>query len=114
MSRKSNEHKAIKQASLSTFRQQVGAIIVKGGNVISTGYNKTRYSKKTGKKWTSIHAEEDAILSAMAKPNGLKRLAGSTLYVSRILKNGQTALAKPCATCQQLINAVHIKKVIHT
>lgn len=92
----------------------MGAIIVKGGRVLGSGVNELKYSRKTGKPWASIHAEEAAILSIIKKPDGLKMVAGSTIFVSRVLANGKTSLAKPCKECQKLIESVGIKKVIHT
>ncbi len=106
---------ACKQASNSTFfRARVGAVIVKGGRILSTGYNDLRYSKRNGRSWASVHAEEMAIVKLLKQPNGLKQLAGSTLYVSRIKKDGSTGCAKPCKECKTLLDSVHIHKVIHT
>lgn len=106
---------AKRKANESTFqRAKIGAVITKGGRVLASACNQTRYSRLTGKNWTSIHAEEQAIYRVLNAPNGLRKLAGSTLYVTRIKKDGTTGLAKPCNKCQQLINSVGIKKVIHT
>lgn len=107
---------AEKHANKSTFnRARIGCVITKGGRVLSTGRNKTRRSKNSARPmYESIHAEEDAIIHLLRQPNGLKQLAGSTIFITRILKNGETALAKPCNSCQKLINAVGIKKIIYT
>jgi deoxycytidylate deaminase len=107
---------ARKQANESEFkRAPTGAIITKGGRVLSTGFNKKRRSKYSARPmYESIHAEEDAILKVLRRPDGLKHLAGATIYITRILKDGTTGLAKPCKHCQNLINSVGIKKVIHT
>lgn len=106
---------AQKQAVNSSFaRARIGAVIVKGGRVLSTGYNELRYSKRNGRPWASVHAEEMAIVKLLKQPNGLKILAGSVLYVSRIKKDGNVAEAKPCLECQELIDAVGIKRVVHT
>lgn len=112
-----NKHlkKASNEALNSTFdRARIGAVIVKGGRVLAAGHNEIRYNKRTGKAWPSIHAEEGVILALLRQPNGMKQLAGATIYVSRVLKNGETALAKPCEMCSNLIQAVGIKRVIHT
>lgn len=106
---------ARKQATKSTFlRARMGAIITKGGRIISSATNQTRYSKHAYANWESIHAEEAAIIRVLRQPNGLSKLAGATLYVTRIKKDGTTGLAKPCSNCLSLINSVGIKKVIHT
>lgn len=107
---------ARKEAEKSTFnRARVGAIIVKGGRILSSGYNQTRYSKLSARnQYKSIHAEEACIIKLLRKPNGLQMLAGATIYITRIKKDGSTGLAKPCKTCQDLINSVGIKKIVHT
>ena len=109
-------NRARKEAEKSTFsRARMGAVITKGGRVLSSGCNQTRYSKYAARnEYESIHAEEAAILRVLRRPDGLKHLAGSTIFITRVLKNGETGLAKPCPSCQALINSVGIKKVVHT
>jgi deoxycytidylate deaminase len=102
---------ASRQAEKSTHRYKLGAVIVKGGRVLSTGYNEIRYSKELQKG--SIHAEEAAILKLL-KAKRLSDLAGADLYVSRISHGGYSRLSCPCAGCMALIRAVLIKKVIYT
>lgn len=102
-------------ASSSLFtRAKVGAVIVKGGRVLSTGINSLRYTKDNGRSWPSLHAEEQAILKLLKQPNGGKHLVGSTIYVSRVKKDGSVGLAKPCQKCQELIDAVGIRKIVYT
>lgn len=109
------ENLSVKMAQSSSFsRARVGAVIEKGGRVLSVGVNKLRYTKRNGRPWPSIHAEEEAILRVLKEPDGLRKLHRSTLYVSRITKDGRLANAKPCSKCQQLIDAVGIRKVVHT
>lgn len=109
-------NRARKEAGKSTFdRARVGAVIVRSGRLLSSGCNQIRYSKYAARnEYESIHAEEAAIIRLMRKPNGLQLLAGATIFITRIKKDGSTGLAKPCKQCQDLINAVGIKKVIHT
>lgn len=108
---------ANKVAGGSKFaRARVGAVITKGGRVISTGVNKIGSSSKLKGKPTHsafIHAEEAAILPLLQKGRQ-HQLVGATIYVSRILKNGTPALSKPCPHCTKLIAAVGIKKVYYT
>lgn len=107
-------HLANKAAAKSTFRFKVGAVITKGGRVLSTGTNKIRYSKHNDRPWPSVHAEEEAIMKVLKLPDGLAKLAGATIYVSRITADGNIGCAKPCPACQGLIDSVHIRKVIYT
>lgn len=108
---------ANKMAAKSRFiRARMGAVITKGGRVLSTGTNKVGFSKKLKEKHEysdTIHAEEAAIIPLL---DGEKQhlLVGATIHVSRILKDGSPGMAKPCPTCQKLIEAAGIKKVFYT
>jgi len=104
---------ANKEANKSTFYYKLGAIIVKGNRVLATGHNSIAHCKLNDFK-NSRHAEMDAILHILKNRNGLSLLAGSTIYVSRITKGGETALAKPCSKCMSLIKSVGIKRIIYT
>lgn len=63
---------AEKQAKKSTFeKHKLGATIVKGHRVLSTGYNEIKYSGIT--RFSTVHAEEAAILKL------LKNVSSKTL-----------------------------------
>lgn len=99
-------------ASLSKSRRKHGAVIVKGGSVLSTGYNKDKnhpnnVSEEHIKKYCSIHAEVDAL----KKVNNAK---GATIYVARVNSFGQQLLSKPCNNCYKKIKNSGIKKIIYT
>lgn len=103
---------AARQAKRSQHRQhRLGAVIVKGGNILSTGFNSIRPSKILGTK--TLHAEADAVLQLL-KQRRLHDLAGSEIYVTRFTKAGQVGMAKPCEACQRLITSVGIKRVHYT
>lgn len=74
----------------------VGAIIVKDGNIISTGYN-----KKESLKDPTAHAEMIAIRKATEKLGGW-RLLGSTMYVT----------VEPCPMCAGAIISSRIKRLV--
>lgn len=107
-----------KQASKSNFkRARVGAVICKGSRILSTGVNKVDCNDSSipnkFKRWiSSIHAEADAI-SKLLKKHRLKDLAGSTMYITRILSNGNMDISKPCPHCRDLIESVGIKKIVY-
>ena len=106
---------ATKQARKSSFKQRIGAVIVKGGRLISVGFNQVGKTNPNHKTWdSSRHAEEDAILKRLSIRDGLSSLANSTLYVSRVKANGTPGLAKPCVNCERLARAVGIRKVVYT
>ena len=87
----------------------IGAVLVKGGKVLSTGYN--RYSAQAewlatcyGLDLYSLHAEMDAITQA---PPG--SLQGATLFVSGFKsKNGNPISCRPCKKCWRIIEHVGI------
>ena len=104
---------ASKLASTSSFKYRLGAVIVKNGRVLSTGVNELRYTSAhiPKKHITSLHAEQAAIVRLLRH---LDKLAGATLYVSRVDREGRSRMARPCKMCQDLITAVGIKKVFFT
>ena len=107
---------ATKVARESKFeRARMGAVVVRGGSVLSTGCNRIGFSKylRDRKFDESVHAEAQAILGLLKKGK-LGQLAGSTLYVSRINNSGTARYARPCLACQQLIESVGIRKVYYT
>jgi len=96
----------------SPFEQhRVGAVIVKGGRVLSTGYNEIRWLERLRK--TNIHAEEAAILKLL-KARRLSSLIGSDIYVTRFTRGGAIGCAKPCANCEALIRSVGIRRVFYS
>lgn len=100
-------------AKKSDSRHKHGAIVVKGGSVIGTGFNKDRnhpdiVSPEHIKTHCSVHAEVDAIRDA--KWN----VRGAVLYVARVNRFGQDRNSKPCDRCMVVIEETEIKKVIYT
>jgi deoxycytidylate deaminase len=99
------------------YKARVGAIIAKGACILSTGINqlKTHTRQTIPLNWKVIyrlpgtHAELDAIIGMSRKD-----LRGTTIYVARILANGDLALARPCSACQDLLRSVGIKKVVYS
>lgn len=103
---------AEKAALKSEFlRHRVGAVIVKGQRVLSTGYNNIGYSKYI--KQHSVHAEERAVVSLL-REGRLTDLVGSTIYVTRFTKAGNIGLAAPCARCQALLRSVGCSRAIYS
>ncbi len=103
---------ALKTALKSSFEQhRIGAVIVKGSRILSTGYNQRRPSNIL--KNPTLHAEAAAILKLL-KAGRQHDLVGSTIYVSRITPGGRVALAKPCYNCMALIKSVGINRIYYT
>ena len=100
-------------ASKSEARQRHGAVIVKGGSVIGTGFNKDRnhpdnVSPEHIKSHCSVHAEIEAIRDAGWN------VKGAVLYVARVNAHGKDRYSKPCDRCTVVIEETQIKKVIYT
>ena len=101
-------------AAKSVARNTHGAVVVKGGRVLGTGWNKNRnnptiVSPEHIKTDCSYHAEEVAIREA-----GEDNVRGAIIYVARINKNGEDRDSKPCPKCASLIEQVGIKRVVFT
>ncbi len=82
---------------------RMGAVLVLRNGDIFYGYNQQR-SHPFQKQWAKhpeaifLHAEIDALIRAM-KMVPDEMIVGSSIYIARVLKNGQPALAKPCSGC---------------
>jgi len=100
-------------ADLSEERKKHGAVVVKSGRVVGTGFNKFKNHPLTVspnhiKTHCSRHAEQEAIKQAG------KHTKGAILYVARVNRQGLDRNSKPCAICDRLITKSGIKKVIYT
>ncbi len=95
--------------------KQVGAVIVKNGRILSTGYNGTpagytnccdhwdnQYTKEHHEwsKTYEIHAEMNAIIWAAREGISIK---GATIYVT----------LEPCSECSKNIIASGIKRIVY-
>ncbi len=95
--------------------KHVGAVIVKDGRILSTGYNGTpagyenccdhwngEYTKEHHEwsKTYEIHAEMNAIIWAARKGISIE---GATIYVS----------LEPCSECSKNLIAAGIKKIVY-
>jgi deoxycytidylate deaminase len=100
-------------ATKSESRHRHGAVIVKGGRVVGTGFNKDRnhpdfVSPEHIKTHCSVHAEVEAIRDAGWN------VKGAVLYVARVNSQGKDRYSKPCDRCMTVIEETQIKKVIYT
>lgn len=100
-------------ATKSNARNTHGAVIVKGGRVVGTGYNRNRnhpmiVSPEHIKTNCSIHAEESAIRDAGYD------VKNAVIYVARVSKSGEDRDSKPCPRCSNLISQSGIKRIVYT
>ena len=92
-----------------------GAVIVKGGSVVSFGFNKANHCQ-FGKRFRQAdkgHATQHAEISAIL---GLPRSAtqGADVYVVRINNDCDWRMSKPCPMCEQALKFVGVKRVFYT
>lgn len=88
-------------------QHKVGAILVRNGNVISIGANSFKSHPLMGFK--TLHAEVQALIGCRYKD-----ISGSTMFTSRINKNGKVGMAKPCNICSEVLKSYGIRKVYFT
>ncbi len=100
-------------AKKSKSRNTHGAVVVKGGRILGTGFNKDRnhprvVSPEHIKTDCSYHAEQVAI-----KESG-QNVRGARIYVARVNRHGEDRDSEPCPRCLTLIKEVGIKKIVYT
>lgn len=99
-------------AENSNCKQKHGALIYKGGRVLSTGFNTTRNQHPTMLINTSdytVHAEIAAMRQLDASD-----LRGATIYIGRIGRSRPALNSMPCPDCASYIEAAGIKRVVVT
>lgn len=98
---------AILQAEQAPHAQwRVGAVLVRGGSVLSSGFNRYRNDPSVVELGgVSYHAEE-ATLRRAGSPEG------ATMYVARVKRDGDLGLAKPCNKCQQFLLDAGVHTVV--
>ncbi len=112
-------HLALLEATKSDHdRVKIGAVIVKGNRVVSTGYNTTKshplqlhYNQLAGRLVPkhSCHAELAAIINA-----GRHDLSGTKMYVARRDRVGRLANCRPCGACRLALERAGITDVAFT
>ncbi len=88
-----------------------GAILVKGKNIVSLGFNSTKTHRLSNEKFKNLHAEIHCILGIP-----FFKLYGSTLYIARTgyENRKEIMLSKPCENCQAAIYSSGIRKVFYS
>ena len=108
---------AILNAEKSSLRiQHHGAVVVHRGKIVGTGYNKHCVQNINNiNKYSSVHAEVDAINNALRKIS-YEDLKKSTLIVVRKMKNlnNETGLSAPCERCAKFIQKCGIKNCFYS
>lgn len=97
-------------AMTSDYKFRHGAVLVKGGKIIRSSFNKARpvsFAHKYHHKGTgSLHAEIGCILNM-----SFEKTEGCEIYVVRIHADGKFAMSMPCPMCQVVCNEMGIKRI---
>lgn len=104
---------AIKSAKKSPYKYQLGAVVIKGDKVYSSGFNHLRYVGKNEEKFVkysnSIHAEVHAVKNCKTEIEGKDVVVVRLKYDDR-----HFGLSKPCPSCMNYLKSVGVRKVIYT
>lgn len=107
-----NYNLALNIANNSQCRYKHGALITRGGNILSTGINVIAHKKgitlRYGRHCITIHAEIKAVLNCRAD-----NVQGTILYSARIGKNGKACISKPCEICAAILKEYGIYQVVY-
>jgi tRNA(Arg) A34 adenosine deaminase TadA len=90
---------------------RLGAVVCNGSRIIGASSNSYRTHTLLSRfyPWPHIHAEAGAILRV-----GMDRCYHSDLYVARVTRDDQLALARPCEYCLELIKFARIRNVYYS
>jgi len=99
--------RSLRAASRSSHKTRMGAVAASGGRLRAEAANRYR-NHPSATAWVecSVHAE-----AALA---GRHSIVGCDVYVARLLKDGQVALAKPCVGCLRVLVAAGARRVLWT
>jgi deoxycytidylate deaminase len=110
--------KADQMAMNSPFSHMIGAIIVKRGHILGSGYSKRtsnipRRIYRTharSSKWNAIHAEIDALKDALGNCSNVR---GATVVVSGYTKGGNRPVScRPCSACMKVLKENGIRSAV--
>jgi deoxycytidylate deaminase len=91
----------------SNFRFRLGAVIFNHGRILGVGWNNPyKTHPKSNTPYRTIHAEFAAALDCEKG-----KIRGSNIYVHRLLRNGNPALAKPCKHCLAMLKGYGLQNI---
>lgn len=103
---------AIQASQNSSYHQPMGAAVYFKNKFIASGFNSLKtHPFMFYRDGYTIHAEIHALIKAKSKRFDLK---GTSIFVYRGLKSGDTGLARPCDICMDMIYLEGIKNVFYT
>lgn len=88
----------------------IGAVIVKSGKVIATGWNCYRKtSPDADTRYRTIHAEFSCINNLT-----IEQLTGACMFIARVTNGGSLNMSKPCYACEALLKKLPLKRIYYT
>ncbi len=95
-------------AKLSACSMTLGAVVTRGNVVLATASNRSRNVPVNAPEGArEVHAEVAALsLVKAAKP--------STVYVTRLNRNGEVTMSRPCRRCRAAILESGVKEVVYS
>lgn len=99
-------------ASTSSCRFKHGAVVVKGGRVLSVGVNSQRNDRDVYSTLPDGARQVHAEYAALRALGGDAR--GATVYVARVNNFGEARMSMPCSRCQTLLRLAGVKRVVYT
>ena len=105
---------AAREAHRSPMKFRHGAVLVKGGRLLSKGFN---HYRKTigGESYCSTHAEMDTLRRLGTHKESLQSSRGSDLFVVRMGKDGLLRRnSKPCPICVEWMHRYGVNRVYYT
>jgi tRNA(Arg) A34 adenosine deaminase TadA len=88
---------------------QLGAVMTRGSTFLGSAPNKFRNHPWINHFHATRHAEMQALRRCL-----LNSARGSTVYVARVDKMGQTRLARPCTQCMKSLYDAGVREVVYT
>ena len=105
--------KVAEQSDYEKFRH--GAVLVRGSSVRNMACNKHRHCH-FGKRFREAHTGNATLHAELGVILGMDRTVtqGATVYTTRVNKEGQSRMSKPCPMCESAMRHVGIKRVVYT
>ncbi|MBX9394373.1 hypothetical protein K4749_12360 [Streptomyces sp. TRM72054] len=98
---------AIRQATRSSCRYRMGAVLAMGNRVLAAGPNVFRNAPSVDFRNATFHAEETVLRRA-------RRTTGAVIYIARVDAAGRPTLAAPCPRCRTSLTAAGVVKALYT
>lgn len=101
------------EAKKSEYQFRHGAVMIRGGNIITSSFNKARpvnfAHKHHHNNNGSLHAEIGCVLNIEKE-----KTKGCDIYVVRITKTNDFVISRPCEMCQIICGEMGIKRIYYS